>query len=80
MTEEDYKKRIIELELAAKEGLETIEWFEGWLTGREEPVRYDPAGCAQHPPVFTVNYASKDVAEVRAFIEAVLNNEPIEDN
>lgn len=64
--------RIVELELALKEGLKTIEWFEGWLNNRDVPVRYDPDDMQKHPPRFTVNYNAREVAMMREFISKVL--------
>jgi len=68
----DPTTRIVELEVAAKEALELIEWFEGWLNNREEPVRYDPIDLVRHPPVFSVNYDEGRVAEIKKFIKEVL--------
>lgn len=70
---DELRQRIVELEVAAKEGLKTIEWFEGWLNDRDEPVRYDQAGCAQYPPRYSVNYNAREVALMKNFIRKVLN-------
>lgn len=66
------RQRIVELEVAAREGLKTINWFESWLNGRDEPVRYDPVAIQQQPPKFTVNYNARDVASMKDFITSVL--------
>jgi hypothetical protein len=70
------RQRVIELTVAAREGLKTIEWFESWLNGREEPVRYDPEGMQKHPLVFSVNYNARDVAEMKKFIQQVIDDNP----
>lgn len=66
------RQRIVELEVAAREGLKTINWFESWLNGRDEPVRYDPIGMQAYPMKFSVNYNARDVAQMKAFITHVL--------
>lgn len=68
------RARIVELEVIAKEGLKTIEWFESWLNGREDPIRYDPVGLTKHPIVFSVNYDAKQVSAVKTFMKAVLDD------
>ena len=77
---EKLRARIVELEVALKEGLKTIEWFEGWLNKRDEPVRYDPIDLNRHPPRFTVNYSQKGVTEITDFMKAVLEDAPGKDN
>lgn len=66
--------RIVELELAAKEGLKTIEWFESWLNDRDEPIRYLRDDLEKNPPRYTVNYAGTDVAQIKMLIVGVLGS------
>lgn len=36
----DLEERIDDLEMAARDGLRTIEWFEGWLSKCDSPISY----------------------------------------
>lgn len=74
------RARIVELEVAAREGLKTIKWFESWLNGRDEPLRYNPNGLQKNPPEFSVNYNARDVNMIKDFIEKVLDNGKVDDN
>ena len=66
------RARIIELEVANREGVKLIDWFEVWLNNRDEPFRYDPIGLGKDPPVYNVNYSKKHVETIRNFMKAVL--------
>ncbi len=65
----------IELEVAVREAVDLIAWFEGWLNNRDEPIRYDPIDLAQYPTVYSVNYDNDRVDEIKKFLRSVLGEE-----
>lgn len=52
---DDSNERIRVLEMSCRDGLRTIQWLEGWLNDRSEPVMYDRTG-------FSVSYIAREVA------------------